>query len=95
MNLVFNATVLSLFGLIVMKLYLSYVFLQLYILGFMLVKFSEVPMSDAITSTMNVIAWCNFLAVFFLAMGNHFNKTERYKIESIVAMTFLLITLLR
>lgn len=95
MNLVFNATVLSLFGLIVMKLYLSYVFLQLYILGFMLVKFSEVPMSDAITSILRVIAWCHFLVAFFLATDNHFSKTERYKIESIITVPFLLIMLLR
>jgi hypothetical protein len=95
MYLVYGATVVSFIGLIVMKLYYSYVFLQLYFLGFIMVKFSEVPISDAITTTMQVILWCNFLVVFSLAMGNHFNKTEWYKIESIITVPFLLIMLLR
>jgi len=93
--LVYGAAAVALIGLVLMKLYLSYVFLQLYILGFMLVKFSEVPMSDAITSILRVIAWCHFLVAFFLATDNHFSKTERYKIESIITVPFLLIMLLR
>ena len=95
MNLVYGAAVVALIGLILMKLYYSYLCLQLYFLGFMLVKFSEVPMSDAITSILRVIAWCHFLVAFFLATDNHFSKTERYKIESIITVLFLLIMLFR
>ena len=91
MYLVFNATEVAFIGLILMKLYYSYVFLQLFFLGFMLMKFSEVPMSDVITSFMLVIAWCNFLVIFFLAMDKHFNKTEREKMESIITLTILLV----
>jgi hypothetical protein len=95
MYLVFNATEVTFIGLILMKLYYSYVFLQLFFLGFMLMKFSEVPMSDAITSILRVIVWCHFLVAFFLATDNHFSKTERYKIESIITVPFLLIMLFR
>jgi hypothetical protein len=89
--LVYGAAAVALIGLVLMKLYLSYVFLQLYFLGFMLMKFSDVPMSDAITSFMLVIAWCNFLVIFFLALDKHFNKTERDKMESIITLTILLV----
>ncbi len=90
MCIVYIAVELSFIVLISLKLYFSYGVMQVYFVGFVLVKSSELSMSEVVVSTLNVIVCCNCVAIYFLVMDEQFSKAERYTVKSIIAMTVLL-----
>ena len=81
----------AIFGLIFMKLYISFGVFYLYSLGYLWFNYSHVSMALTVDTYFNVIASCGFLVVYFLAMDGQFSKTERYEIEAIIVIVLLLV----
>jgi hypothetical protein len=81
----------AIFGLIFMKLYISFGVFYLYSIGCLWFNYSHGSTDATVDTYLNVIASCSFLVVYFLAMDGQFRKTERYKIEAIIVIVLLLV----
>lgn len=73
------------------KLFVTLGVLLLYFILLMVDNISDISMSVAIVPLLSVLVFsCNVLVVYFLALDEKFNKTERCKMEIIIIMTVLL-----
>jgi hypothetical protein len=89
MWILYVAAELSFIGLIFLKLYISYGGIQIYFVRFAVLKWSGVPMPDAVAFTVDVICICNFLIFCFLAMDGKISMTKRNSAEVLILMTLL------
>lgn len=90
MHFAYGIVALSFIELLLMKLYISFGCLLLYYIWYMMDDISGMVPESIATQLSHLVFSCNFLVVYFLAMDNQFNKTERCKMEIITIMMVLL-----
>lgn len=66
--------------------------MQIYFIHFVLFKWSDVSVQNAVAFTVDVITVNHFLMVFFLAMDGEISKTKRKTAEIIIILMALLLT---